>query len=707
MGIHVTKEAKNTRRIPFTCTFDCAARCELIACVQDGQLVRIDTPPERPGTDAPPRLVPCIRGRAQGRLAESRDRVLTPLRRIGPRGTDQFEPVSWDEALDEVADRLACTRSQHGAEAILHLTGAGSIGGRGISGGAASNRFFSHWAAVTGTSGNMSSWCTGIANQWMFGGTSLDVPTSTLTQSRLILLWGMNPAENRHGPMLAPSIAQARDNGARVILIDPRYTDSSVFANHWVPIRPGTDVALVAAIAHTWESDGLVDTEFMRTHTVGYEEYRRYVLGEEDGVAKDLEWGSQITGIPVDTIRELAREYGSTKPALLLAGLGPQRSLYGEQTARALMTLVCMSGNMGIPGGGFSHNGRHSSGGAAIAGLPYGPFRAARTVRQENWAKFLLNGSLEPSIRMAYIVAANAINRSSDTRANARALEQLDYVVVQDPFFTPTARLADMVFPICTDLEHPDLIRGQGETFYNPQILPPAGESQTDYWVLARLAERLGFGEAYTSGRTEEEWIQHLLALAGIDGESLKRDGLLRSQEKPTVPLSGFRADPTQHCLETASGLIQIVCHQAEGHGLPRLPSYLDSRPGSTTDYPLQLVTPHSKLRANSTGHPNDWLQRLEPHRVWIHPLDAAARGIKNGDAIEVFNAYGTVVIPAKFTERIMPGVVCIYQGTWYQPGPDGRDTGGCANTLTSHNVSPTGGMAVHSEWVNVRRSQS
>jgi anaerobic dimethyl sulfoxide reductase subunit A len=693
-------------RIPFTCTLDCAAHCELVACVQDGRLIRIDASTDKADTTELPRLVPCLKGRGQGRLLSASERVLTPLRRVGPRGSDDFEEVTWDEALDYVADRLTETRDLHGAEAVLHLAGAGSLGGRGFSGAAASGRFFSHWGSATGTAGHMSAWCNNLVNGWMTGGTDDAIDVSALFESKLIILWGMNPAENRHGVNLAHFIAQARDRGTRVLLIDPRYTDSAVLADQWIPIRPGTDVALIAAIAHVWISEGLADEAFMASHTVGYSDYCAYVKGDADGVPKSPEWAESITMVPANTIRSLARVYAEATPALILAGLGPQRSRYGEQTERALHTLACMSGNVGLCGGGLVHRGRHSSASIGLGALPAGPLKPARTVRAENWGRFLLDGSLQPPVKMAYIVAANAINRSSGTLANARALEGLDTVVVQDPYFTPTARYADIVLPICLDLERPDMVGAGSEVFYNRQIVAAPGETRTDYWVFSKLAERLGFGENYTCGRTEEEWLLHLLDASSLDVDALQRDGVIRVTGGPMPRMADFRIDPIKNPLKTSSGLIEITCEQAVENGLPRVPAYIENPSDNEADLPLQLVTPHCKLRANSTGYPNPWLLRLEPHRVWMNPGDAATREIGQGDLVEVHNASGTVAIPAKLTERIAPGVVCVYQGSWYDPGPDGVDTGGCSNTLTSHRVSPTGGMAIHSEWVQVKRRQ-
>ena len=706
-GYTVSHTDGNTRRVPFTCTIDCGGRCELVAWVRDGQLLRIDTPPDRPDTVDQPRLVPCVRGRAQGRLVNARERVLTPLKRVGPRGTDQFEEVSWDQALDTVAERLVRTRDEHGPESILHITGAGSFGGRGFSGGAASGRLFSYWDSVTTTYGSLSTWCADIANQWMLGRTDDSIDIATLLESRLIVLWAMNPAENRLGGNLAYFIARAREGGARVILIDPRHTDTGVLADQWIPIRPGTDVALIAAIAHVWESEGLVHGDFMDSHTVGYEDYRRYVLGEDDGLPKTPEWAAPITDVPAETIRQFAREYAAAEPAAIMAGLGPQRSRYGEQTERALITLTCMSGNMGIRGGGLAHKGRHTTGHVSMESLPSGPFAPVQKVKNANWGKDILDNSLEPPVHMAYIVASNAINRSAGTRANARALEQLDFVVVQDQYFTPTARYADIVFPICLDLERPDLVQGRGDLHRNEQALSPAGKTRTDYWVCSGLAERLGIGEEYSGRRTQEEWLESILESDEVNADALRKEGIIRSRGGPRPHLAEFCADPAAHPLDTPSGRIQISCPEAKEHGLPLLPTYVENKPDGSGDYPLQLVTPHSKLRANSTGHANAWLQRLQPHRVWINPIDARSRGIDPGDLVEVSSPSGTIALPAHVTERIIPGLVAVNQGTWYAPGADGVDMGGCANTLTDHTLSPTGGVVVHSQRVQLTRRPS
>jgi anaerobic dimethyl sulfoxide reductase subunit A len=404
-------EQQAMERIPFTCTLDCGGRCELVAAVRDGHVVRVDTPPGRPDTAERPRLIPCARGRSQGRARTAPERLLYPSRRSGPRGGYQFTRISWDEALDEVAERLREVRGRHGPEAVLHATGAGSISGRGFSGAAASTRFFAHWGPVTATSGNMSNHSVSIAAQWMLGGRLPGSDRATLLDARLILLWGNNPAETRMEPNTAHFIASARDRGARVVLIDPRYTDTGILADQWIPIRPGSDAALAAAMAYVLETEGLADRAFMASHTVGYDAYRRYLSGKADGQPKTPEWAATVTGIAADDIRELARAYGTVKPAALLPGWGPQRTLYGEQIARAWIVLACLSGNVGLRGGGLASVGTRQNT-LPVGILPSGPYDPARRVSSVSWAQDILQDRLSPPLRMAYIVGSNLINRS-------------------------------------------------------------------------------------------------------------------------------------------------------------------------------------------------------------------------------------------------------------------------------------------------------
>jgi anaerobic dimethyl sulfoxide reductase subunit A len=259
--------------------------------------------------------------------------------------------------------------------------------------------------------------------------------------------------------------------------------------------------------------------------------------------------------------------------------------------------------------------------------------------------------------------------------------------------------------PINTDLERSDLVTSWGHDshlFHSQQAVPSLGESRTDYWVFAQLAERLGIDDAYTEGRNEQEWLDALLADSPMELDDLTAEGILRRDPPPRVALEAFREDPEAHPLSTASGRIELQNPQAETYDLPDVPAFVDAGVGPT-GYPLQLVTPHHKLRSNSCLDANPWLRRLEPHTAWINPGDAAERGIADGDTVYMEAPSGRVRIRAHVTPRIMPGVVSVAQGTWLALDEAGDDTGGCANTLTEHTLSPTGGPTTHTAWVQVR----
>jgi anaerobic dimethyl sulfoxide reductase subunit A len=706
----VTTEAttQDEERIPFSCCLDCGSRCELVAVKRGGKLVRIDTPAGRPDTAVLPRLVPCARGRAHRRLLSASERVLHPLRRTGPRGTGEFEEVSWDTALNLVAENLTAIQTEGSTEAVLCGTGAGAAGSPGFSGGGALRRFFSFWGPITGLGGNMSFHSVGLAENWMYGGTVDASDRATLQESRLIVLWGNNPAETHMGPNTEFFIAEARDRGAKVIVIDARYTDSGVLADEWIPIRPGTDVALAAAVAFELEHNEWVDRQFLARCTTGYDAYRDYVLGVSDGVAKTPEWAQDITDVPADTIRSLARDLGTLKPTAILPGWGPQRTLNGEQFPRAMITLACMTGSVGVHGGGAAGLGFRKGAVFPMPGMRSGPHGAGRTLHNATWAADVLSGDLQPPVKMVYAAGTNIVNRSPNTRTNIDALRQCEFVVVNEPYMTPTAREADLVLPIALNLERWEILRSWGHNahgFMSPPVTEPAGEAKTDYWVFSQLARRLGFFEEYTQGRDEEEWVQHMAAGAGPAAEALLRDGVARLDRELHVGLADFRIDPEAHPLPTPSGRIELVNPAAEEAGVPAIASY-EPQP-TVPPGCLRLLTPHSRLRANSVLHANAWLQRLEPHALWISAQDAAEREINNGEEVVVRNENGTVVVPAKVTERITPGVVCLYQGTWYEPDETGVDRGGCANTLTGHGLSPSNGIATHSACVTVRRAES
>jgi anaerobic dimethyl sulfoxide reductase subunit A len=688
--------------LPFTCTLDCGSRCALLGQIVDGKLARIDTPPG-PDSNALPRLIPCARGRAQRRWLTAANRVGAPLL----RHHGELKRASWSTALDYAASELERVRAAYGAPAILLATGAGSGGGRGFSGAGAARRLFSYWASVTETSGNLSHHCATWVEQNMLGTEVAANDRATLLDSSLILLWGNNPADTHMGPNTEHFIRQARDRGALTVLIDPRLSDSGALADVWLPVRPGTDVALVAALAYLLESWGAVDCAFLGTHTAGYELYRRYVQGSDDGAPKTAAWASGITGLPEERLIWLAQQLAERRPVAILPGWGPQRAQWGEQFHRAMITLACVTGNVGRSGGGLPGVGVRL-GGFDLPRLPFGELRAARTIHAGSWARALLDETLDPSVRLAFVSASNLVNRSSDTNASIRALRGLETVIVLDPFLTPTGRLADVVLPINTDPERADVVASWGydlHLFDSQRLADTPDEARSDYWVCAELARRLGVGAQYTQGKTEAEWLAEWRAQPTPDLAALDGAGVLRRDPPPRVALAEFRADPAAHPLPTPSGRIEIASEAATRRGLPAIPAYLAPEPGDEDrGYPLHLLTPHHKLRANSGHAGNPWLTAIDEQALWLNATDAVARGIADGEQVEVYNGRGRARVRAHVTQRIMPGVVCLPQGAWLELDDGGVDRAGSANVLTRLAITPTGGPTTHTSWVEVRR---
>jgi molybdopterin guanine dinucleotide-containing S/N-oxide reductase-like protein len=349
---------------------------------------------------------------------------------------------------------------------------------------------------------------------------------------------------------------------------------------------------------------------------------------------------------------------------------------------------------------------------------------------------------LKSSIKLIYAVATNClINQHADVNRSAAILQdesKVEFIAVQDNFLTPTARFADIVLPACTQFETWGMEDGWkygDEVILQPKLVEPPGECQSDYRICTELAERLGFGEAYTEGRDEKAWVAWCLdryrAIRFPDLPSLETfieqnlGAYTEPVTQPAVAFADFRRDPQKYPLKTPSGKIEIFSKTLYDMGrpdeIPAVPKYIPEwenpfpdgdggapAPGETAakKYPLQAIGHHSLARVHSTHDNNDWLQEAFPQRIFLNPLDAAARGIQDGDLVHVWNDRGALVIPARLTPRILPGVVDIPQGAWWKPDADGVDRGGCINVLTSQRWTPLAfGSAQHTIMVEVEKA--
>jgi anaerobic dimethyl sulfoxide reductase subunit A len=746
---------------------NCGGRCLLIAQVENGRITRLDTD-DRPDTLAAPQLRACARGRAYLRRQYHPDRLRFPLKRAGMRGEGQFVRCSWEEALELAAGELQRVKAKYGNEALFVPYGTGSY--NQLNGSHTARRLM-----------NLFGGCLGIYNSYSWGAINIATPTvyGTLVtgnqrqdwlNSRYIIMWGWNPAEMRDGTNSDYFVKLARENGAKVVCIDPRHSlSAAALADEWIPILPGTDTAMMSAMAYVMLTEGLYDADFVRSHCVGWdnfqmppgaeeaESYTDYLLGTRDGVPKTPDWAEAITTVPAATIARIAREYATCKPGVLYQGYGMQRRAYGEQVVRAGCVLAAISGNVGVAGGWAGGLGAQAPDGGPFWTLfPTGENPIKASIPVFLWSEACLRGhemasadgvigcsQLTTDIKLIYGVATNClINQHADINRSAAILKdesKVEFIVVQDNFLTPTAKFADLVLPACTQFETWGVEDGWkygDEVILQPKLVEPLEECKSDYRICADIAERLGFEDVYTEGRDEKAWVEWCLErfretrfpdLPSLDTFMEQNLGAYsKPVTQPAVAFTDFRRDPQKYPLKTPSGKIEIfsktLYDMDRPDEIPAVPKYIpewqissagkDSKLPSEGErlskiYPLHAIGHHSLARVHSTHANNDWLQEAFPQRIFINPVDAAARGIGDGDLVRVWNELGELVIQARLTQRILPGVVDIPQGAWWNPDVNGVDQGGCINVLTSHRWTPLAfGSTQHSIMVEIEKSK-
>ncbi len=722
-----------TRVIPSGCCHDCGGRCVLRFHVRDGVIVRTES-----DTGAEPQLRACLRGRAYRQRAHSPNRLKYPMRRVGARGTGEFERISWDEALDAVAGALKSVKEEHGSPSIFYLGGSGNQGI--LHGNAPVSRLLIEFGGYTHVWGSVSYEGAMYASMATFGSINTGHSREDHLNSKRIIIWGWNPADTIWDPGTANYLAEARDLGIPITSVDPRYTNSTAaYATEWIPIRPGTDTAMLLAMAHTIITEGLADDDYIARYTVGFEAFRDHQLGTGGSPPRTPEWAAGVCGVPADVIRKLAREYATARPAALISGWGPGRSASGEQYHRAASTLCAITGNVGVPGGyagGFMRAypsrtlglPRQATRNTVDRGAGVRPFSLhqlrggtsphdTRIHYSKTWDAILRgkDGGYPCDPKLAYIVANNPINSYPDTNQGVRALKSIEHVIVHEQFMTPTARFADILLPVNMFTERDDLAPpwlGAPYYIYLNQATETPIETLSDWDICERLASRLGLTDypGTSAGGILQAAIRDRADLP--EPAALKGSGVHKiTLERPTVAFREQIADPAGHPFPTPSGKIELYSELLAAMHNPAVPPLAGHLPTPedrddplARKYPLQLLTTHFKGRAHSTFGNLPWLMELESQAVWINTADAAARNIHNGDAVTLFNDRGRVVVPARVTERIMPGVVDLCEGGTYQPDDAGVDHGGCANVLTGDYHSPGGAVAMNSSLIEVSR---
>lgn len=706
MTAHEASTARGETRLPVACNRDCGGGCPLLATVEDGRVRRIADNPA-----GGPFLQGCIRGYHAWRQQQAPDRLTSPLVRTGRRGSGQFREASWPEAVRLVADGLARVRERHGDGAVLALGGSGSCRGALHDTEDLTARFLNLTGGHVEQTSTYSAAAAKFTEPIVLGTKHAGVDPATLRHSAMIVLWGANLVDCIMGCEWRARVREAKRRGVPVVVVDPRRTATArLLGTEWLPVLPGTDSALMLALLHELIGLGAVDEGFLAAHATGWQEVRRSVLGLDAGANGPAtpEWAQGVCGVPAARIRALAREWARRRPVALIPGLSIQRTVGGEEAVRLAIALQTATGDLGRLGG--------SSGGQTWGGLPkprvgsipVPPNPAGFGIPCNDWADAVLrgrSGGYATDVRAAYDTGGNYAVQGADVALNIRAMESLEFSVCHDLFLTTTARYCDVVLPATHWLERDDVVFTSADyLLYSHRAVAPPGQARDDYEIFADLAEVSGCGEAYTEGRDAAAWLDHFLDGSEVeDSEEFRRTGIHWGAERERVAFADFAADPVRAPLGTPSGRVELGGAACAAAGLPAAPQarVLAADPR----WPLRLVTPKSPVRIHTQLAAIPWFAARDDRTLWLHPADAAARGILDGDEVEVSSAQGRVRRPCRVTEDVAEGVVSLLAGIEPRFDESGCETEGSANVLTSAEPTlPSRGARLHSTLVQVAR---
>jgi anaerobic selenocysteine-containing dehydrogenase len=650
------------------------------------------------------------------------ERLTTPLRRVGPKGSGHFEPVSWDEAMEAIGARLKGIIDEYGTEAVLPYSYAGTMGF--LQGEGMAARFFNGM----GASRLARTICSeaGFEGYLYTMGAAEGTATEDFAYARLILLWGTNTlTSNLH---LWPFIQEARKQGARVIAIDPAQTRTARAADEWIPIRPGTDGALGLAMMNVIIAENLHDADYVAKYTLGFDHLAERVS------AWTPERAAAITGIPAQRIRDLAREYATARPAAIRINYGLQRHYGGGMAVRTLTCLPALIGAWRDQGGGIQLSASGAFRHFDYSGLRRPDLLGGRTPRTINMNRLGDALSLDPArlaqahyaprpvdrkpaaedagppVKALIVYNCNPAAVAPDQSAVIEGLKREDlFTVVLEHFQTDTADYADYVLPATTQLEHWDMLRAYGHHFVslNRPAIPPVGESLPNSEIFRRMAAALGYDDAHFA-EDDETILRNFVerqthpVFATVTWDALTAHGFARlNLPQPYLPFA-------QGNFPTPSGKCEFYSERMADDGYDPVPTYvapkadigywgLDSETTPNLQYPISniqsliCISPPAHSFLNSSFANLDRFQRREERPiVQIHPEDAAARRIGEGDPVRVWNELGEVRLTAAITEGIIPGTVLAPGIWWAKHSPDGRNI----NQITSQDETDMGASA-------------
>lgn len=681
-----------SRATKTVCSHDCPDACSVLVTVDgspDEPTVQFRGDPDHPFT----RGFLCGKVSSYERVVQSPNRVLYPLRRKGPKGVAVFERISWDDAIEAIAARLRETGTTHGGESILQYSYGGTMGlVHRYSGDA-----LFHLLGATRLRPNI---CSSGADEGyrLVVGSGYGVDPKNVVHSDLVIVWGANIVSTQ--VHLLPFINRARKRGAKLVVIDPYRNRTARMADHWIPVKPGTDAALALGMIHIIERDGMLNRDFIEGRTLGYERLSREVLPKfapENTAA--------ITGIPAHVVEDLARNFAGAQAPLIKVGIGLGRSSQGATSVRAICCLAGTVGSYERPGGGvLFDSGCEFKVNLNAVTRPDWLERPTRRLNMTDIAVALTEWEAPP-IKFLYVHGSNPAATAPLQNQLLRGLERQDlFTVVHERFVTDTARYADILLPAVTFAESADLYKSYGHLYlqYGRQAMKPLGECRANLEVFQAIGKALGYDDPWFD-RPVEEFARELLAtdhpnFRGIDPERVLAGETVRLS-LPRLE-SGF-ADR----FATASGKLEFVSEELERQGLPALPDHggdpFNTRPDA---FRLRLLTPPAHAFLNSSFGADARSRRKEggSPMVMIHPDDAC--DIRTGDEVELFNEHGEVRLVAQVTTDTQPGTV-VAEGTWW---PTHGHKGRGINALTSNRLTDLGGGSTfHDNRVALRKTGS
>ena len=659
------------------CPHDCPDTCSLVTTVENGKAIRVQGNLNHPMTDG----VLCTKVSRYTERTYHPDRILHPLKRNGPKGSGQFAPVSWDEALNDIAKRLGAIAAKD-PQAILPYSYAGTMGQ--VQGEAMAMRFF-HKLGASLLDRTICSSAGSEALAYTFG-SKMGMRMEFFAESKLIIIWGSNSiGSNLHFWRIAQ---EAKRNGAKLICIDPRKSETAEKCHEHIALRPGTDSALALALMHVLIQNDWLDHDYITQHTLGWDALR----------ARTLQWtperAAQVCGITPEQIESLARDWATTKPAAIRLNYGMQRVKGGGNAVRAIACLPALTGAWRHRAGGLllANSGNFLVQRAALQRPDLLAEREPRTINMSTIGSALMQPASEafgPHIQALVVYNSNpvAVAPQSGQVIEGFAREDL-FTVVLEHFQTDTADYADYILPATTQLEHWDIHSTYGHTdiLLNRPAIAPMGESKTNTDIFRALAKRMGFADPCFE--EDDETLCRMAFAPTQDMDELFKKGFthLKSPNGQPLPDAPF----AEGAFPSPSGKCEFYSQRLADMGQDGLPDYIANYevPQSNSEFPLAMISPPARNFLNSSFVNLQSLRDIETEPVLeMHPEDAQARGIQDGDVIRVFNQRGTYQCKARLNDRARLGVVNGLGIWWRKLGLNGTNV----NELTSQNLTDIG----------------